>query len=275
VLRRRGELLITRPSRVCLRQLRRRPLQHRRRVCGPAPVDSDGRPDASATGCAPVRRRGGGHRLGHFGRAWRNGVTDVAIGSAGIRPIVDLRGRRTSSAGLSWRRRSVSSTRSPPPPSSSWARPPRCPCSGPGVDPSWFGEGSVVGDVVRSPAEDSFVERSGHGAGAETGRPIKAALDALPLAGVRPAWAASPPICRGARAARRREPADVRNRPSGRSRGEHSRRSTAEDRSLPTRLVNLGWQYTRLPSVERLTARSTWSTAPTTSSPRRAGQRAW
>ena len=27
-----------------------------------------------------------------FGRMWRNGVTDVAIGSAGIRPILDLRG---------------------------------------------------------------------------------------------------------------------------------------------------------------------------------------
>ncbi len=27
-----------------------------------------------------------------FGRAWRNGVTDVAIGSAGLTPILDLRG---------------------------------------------------------------------------------------------------------------------------------------------------------------------------------------
>jgi coenzyme F420-0:L-glutamate ligase/coenzyme F420-1:gamma-L-glutamate ligase len=27
-----------------------------------------------------------------FGRAWRNGVTDVAIGSAGLRPVLDLRG---------------------------------------------------------------------------------------------------------------------------------------------------------------------------------------
>ncbi|MGA2433244.1 MAG: coenzyme F420-0:L-glutamate ligase, partial [Acidimicrobiales bacterium] len=27
-----------------------------------------------------------------FGRVWRNGVTDVALGSAGIRPILDLRG---------------------------------------------------------------------------------------------------------------------------------------------------------------------------------------
>lgn len=27
-----------------------------------------------------------------FGRAWRHGVTDVALGSAGVRPILDLRG---------------------------------------------------------------------------------------------------------------------------------------------------------------------------------------
>jgi coenzyme F420-0:L-glutamate ligase/coenzyme F420-1:gamma-L-glutamate ligase len=29
-----------------------------------------------------------------FGRPWRRGVTDVAIGSAGIRPVLDLRGTR-------------------------------------------------------------------------------------------------------------------------------------------------------------------------------------
>ena len=29
-----------------------------------------------------------------FGRAWRQGTTDVAIGAAGIRPLLDLRGRR-------------------------------------------------------------------------------------------------------------------------------------------------------------------------------------
>jgi coenzyme F420-0:L-glutamate ligase/coenzyme F420-1:gamma-L-glutamate ligase len=29
-----------------------------------------------------------------FGRPWRNGIVDVAIGAAGIRPLLDLRGRR-------------------------------------------------------------------------------------------------------------------------------------------------------------------------------------
>jgi coenzyme F420-0:L-glutamate ligase / coenzyme F420-1:gamma-L-glutamate ligase len=29
-----------------------------------------------------------------FGRAWRQGTTDVAIGVAGVRPLLDLRGER-------------------------------------------------------------------------------------------------------------------------------------------------------------------------------------
>ncbi|MGH7856926.1 MAG: coenzyme F420-0:L-glutamate ligase, partial [Candidatus Binatia bacterium] len=29
-----------------------------------------------------------------FGRAWREGLVDVAIGVAGLRPLLDLRGRR-------------------------------------------------------------------------------------------------------------------------------------------------------------------------------------
>jgi coenzyme F420-0:L-glutamate ligase/coenzyme F420-1:gamma-L-glutamate ligase len=56
-------------------------------------------PDASA---ARIRRRLGeltGRTVGvvvtdSFGRAWRQGTTDVAIGAAGIRTLLDLRGRR-------------------------------------------------------------------------------------------------------------------------------------------------------------------------------------
>jgi coenzyme F420-0:L-glutamate ligase/coenzyme F420-1:gamma-L-glutamate ligase len=92
-----------------------------------------------------------------FGRPWRRGVTDVAIGVAGLRPILDLRGTHDAlgrelqvtevaicdelaaaaelvmgkAAGVP-----VAVIR--------------------GVDPSWFGEGSVVGDVVRHPSEDLF-----------------------------------------------------------------------------------------------------------------------
>jgi coenzyme F420-0:L-glutamate ligase/coenzyme F420-1:gamma-L-glutamate ligase len=92
-----------------------------------------------------------------FGRPWRRGLTDVAIGSAGIKPILDLRGTddavgrelqvtevclvdelagaaelvRGKSTGIA-----VAVIR--------------------GADPTWFGEGSVADDIVRDPSEDLF-----------------------------------------------------------------------------------------------------------------------
>jgi coenzyme F420-0:L-glutamate ligase / coenzyme F420-1:gamma-L-glutamate ligase len=94
VLRRRGELVVTET--------------HHGFVCANSGVDlsnvSDGYaallpvdPDRSAR-----RIRDGIRARAHcevaviisdtFGRAWRRGVTDVAIGAAGIRPVLDLRG---------------------------------------------------------------------------------------------------------------------------------------------------------------------------------------
>ncbi len=92
-----------------------------------------------------------------FGRPWRRGVTDVAIGSAGIRPVIDLRGTADAfgrelqvtevavvdeiaaaaelvmgkSAGIP-----VAVVR--------------------GVDPTWLGDGSVRDDLIRNPSEDLF-----------------------------------------------------------------------------------------------------------------------
>ncbi len=96
VLRRRGTLLITET-------------QHGF-VCANAGIDlsnvKDGiaallplDPDRSARRIRADLRRSLGVEIGvvisdTFGRAWREGVTDVAIGSAGIRPILDLRGTR-------------------------------------------------------------------------------------------------------------------------------------------------------------------------------------
>lgn len=92
-----------------------------------------------------------------FGRTWRRGVTDVAIGSAGLVPVVDLRGTRDAygrelsvtevavadevagAADLVMGKSSgipVAVVR--------------------GIDRSWFGEGSVRDDIVRSPADDLF-----------------------------------------------------------------------------------------------------------------------
>ena len=159
VLRRRGDLVIAETSHGF--------------VCANAGVDLSNVPDGRAA-LLPVDsdrsarriRDALRHRLGldvavivsdTFGRPWRRGVADVAIGCAGLRPIVDLRGTSDAlgrelmvtevavvdeiaaaaelvmgkAAGVP-----VAVVR--------------------GVDPSWFGDGSVVEDVVRAPAEDLF-----------------------------------------------------------------------------------------------------------------------
>ncbi len=92
-----------------------------------------------------------------FGRPWRRGVTDVAIGSAGLVPVLDLRGTQdaygrelqvtevaivdelAAAAELVMGKATgvpVAVIR--------------------GVDASWFGEGGVQTDVVRKPADDLF-----------------------------------------------------------------------------------------------------------------------
>ena len=92
-----------------------------------------------------------------FGRTWRQGVTDIAIGSAGIAPILDLRGTLdangrelvatevcvadeiTAAADL------VMGKASDIP--AAIIR---------GCDQSWFAEGSIGEDVIRSPQDDLF-----------------------------------------------------------------------------------------------------------------------
>ncbi len=56
-------------------------------------------PDASAAAIRRTLRRRTGHDVGvivsdSFGRPWRTGIVDVAIGVAGLRPVEDWRGRR-------------------------------------------------------------------------------------------------------------------------------------------------------------------------------------
>jgi coenzyme F420-0:L-glutamate ligase / coenzyme F420-1:gamma-L-glutamate ligase len=82
-------------------------------VCASAGVDSSNTPepgtvvllpldpDASAEGLRVRLGELSGREVGvivtdSFGRAWRQGTTDVAIGAAGVRPILDLRGERDS-----------------------------------------------------------------------------------------------------------------------------------------------------------------------------------
>jgi coenzyme F420-0:L-glutamate ligase/coenzyme F420-1:gamma-L-glutamate ligase len=92
-----------------------------------------------------------------FGRPWRRGLTDVAIGCAGIRPVLDLRGTEDAT-GRELQVTEVCVVDE----LAGAAELVRGKATGiavaliRGVDPAWFGTGSVVDDVVRNPAEDLF-----------------------------------------------------------------------------------------------------------------------
>ena len=92
-----------------------------------------------------------------FGRPWRRGLTDVAIGCAGIRPIADLRGS-TDSLG-----RELQVTEVCIVDELAGAADLVCGKAGGipvavcrGVDPRWLGEGAAQRDLVRHPGEDLF-----------------------------------------------------------------------------------------------------------------------
>lgn len=159
ILRRRGELLITET--------------HHGFVCANAGIDLSNvesgwaallpeDPDRSARRIRDGLRARTGTEVAviisdTFGRTWRRGVTDVAIGCAGIAGIVDLRGTPdalgremqvtevavvdeiASAAELVMGKASaipVAVVR--------------------GIEHSWLRRGEVVGEIVRSPAEDLF-----------------------------------------------------------------------------------------------------------------------
>ncbi|MXW59749.1 MAG: coenzyme F420-0:L-glutamate ligase [Acidimicrobiia bacterium] len=92
-----------------------------------------------------------------FGRPWRRGVADVAIGVAGVRPILDLRGT-PDAMGRELQVTEVAivdelaaaaelvmgKTENVP---VAVIR---------GIDPAWFGSGNIQADLVRPPNEDLF-----------------------------------------------------------------------------------------------------------------------
>jgi coenzyme F420-0:L-glutamate ligase / coenzyme F420-1:gamma-L-glutamate ligase len=80
-------------------------------VCASAGVDASNAPEPDAVVLLPEDPDASAARLRHrlldltradvavivsdsFGRAWRQGTTDVAIGCAGLRPLLDLQGKR-------------------------------------------------------------------------------------------------------------------------------------------------------------------------------------
>ncbi|HEY1222902.1 MAG TPA: coenzyme F420-0:L-glutamate ligase [Acidimicrobiales bacterium] len=92
-----------------------------------------------------------------FGRVWRNGVTDVALGSAGIRPILDLRGTNDANG------RPLEATEIAIVDEIAGAAnlvlgkamgTPFALLRG--LDPSYFGEGSISESVIRSANDDLF-----------------------------------------------------------------------------------------------------------------------
>ena len=92
-----------------------------------------------------------------FGRPWRRGLTDVAIGCAGIKPILDLRGTEDA-VGRELQVTEVCIVDE----LAGAAELVRGKATGiavaviRGVDESFFGTGSVVDDIVRDPSEDRF-----------------------------------------------------------------------------------------------------------------------
>jgi len=92
-----------------------------------------------------------------FGRAWRRGVTDVAIGCAGIRGIVDLRGS-TDAVGRTLVATEICAVDEVASAAELvMGKAAALPVAVVrGVDPSWLGEGSVAREVVRPYGEDLF-----------------------------------------------------------------------------------------------------------------------
>jgi len=159
ILRRRGDLLITETTHGFVCANAGIDLSNvERGYAALLPVDSDR--------SARRIRDGLRHRAGvdvavivsdTFGRTWRRGVTDVAIGCAGIGGIVDLRG----TADAMGREMQVTEV----------AVVDEIACAAElvmgkatgipvavvrGVDPTWLRDGSVHDEIVRSPADDLF-----------------------------------------------------------------------------------------------------------------------
>jgi coenzyme F420-0:L-glutamate ligase/coenzyme F420-1:gamma-L-glutamate ligase len=159
VLRRRGDLIIVETEHGF--------------VCANAGVDlsnvEDGTaallpldPDRSARNLRAGLKRSLGVDVGvlisdTFGRAWRNGVCDVAIGGSGIKPILDLRGSYDANGRLLEATEVCIVDELCAAAELVMGKATGVPVAIiRGCPPAWFGEGSVVADVVRSPEGDLF-----------------------------------------------------------------------------------------------------------------------
>ena len=159
ILRRRGELLITqtRHGFVCANA----GIDLSNVEAGTAallPVD----PDRSARGL----RKALAHRLGvdlavvvsdTFGRTWRNGVTDVAIGLAGMAGVVDLRGTPDATGRILEATEVCVADEVAAAAELVMGKDRAVPAAVVrGVDPAWLRRGSVADEIVRDPSGDLF-----------------------------------------------------------------------------------------------------------------------
>lgn len=159
VLRRRGELLITETAHGY--------------VCANSGVDlsnvGDGwaallpvDPDRSARRIRAELRRRLSVRVGvvisdTFGRAWRNGVTDVALGCAGVAGVVDLRGTVDAAGRELLATQVCVADEVASAAEIVMGKDRQVPVAVVrGVPPSWLREGSVTEEIVRRPGDDLF-----------------------------------------------------------------------------------------------------------------------
>lgn len=92
-----------------------------------------------------------------FGRVWRRGLTDVAIGVSGIQAVVDLRGTEDSRGRiLQVTEVCVADEIAGAADMVMGKATGIAAAVVRGVDPAWFGEGNVHDEVVRHPTEDLF-----------------------------------------------------------------------------------------------------------------------
>jgi coenzyme F420-0:L-glutamate ligase/coenzyme F420-1:gamma-L-glutamate ligase len=92
-----------------------------------------------------------------FGRPWRRGLTDVAIGCAGIRAVVDLRGTEDSRGRVLQVTEVCVVDELAAAAELVMGKATGIPVAVVrGVDPAWLGQGEVRAEVVRHPSEDLF-----------------------------------------------------------------------------------------------------------------------
>jgi len=92
-----------------------------------------------------------------FGRAWRVGVTDVAIGSAGVKPVLDLRGTTDATGRVLEVTEVAIADEIASAANLVLGKAEATPFAiVRGLDDSYFGDGSIKDDALRRPNEDLF-----------------------------------------------------------------------------------------------------------------------